>query len=48
MKSIALRAGDDGRDRALGAYLPLERKWLGAGLPALPLGYTILAIGRKP
>ena len=44
VKGIALRAADDWRDRALGAYLALERKWLGAGLP---MGYTILAIGRK-
>jgi len=47
VKGIALRDGDDWKDRAVGAYLALERKWLSAGFPALPVGHTLLAIGRK-
>lgn len=47
VKGIALRESDDWRGRALAAYLAVERSWLGAGLPLLPMGHTILAIARK-
>ena len=47
VKGIALRSADDWRGRALGAYLAVERVWLSAGLPGLPVGHTILAIGRR-
>jgi len=47
VKGIALRSADDWRGQVLGAYLAAERTWLTAGLPGLPVGHTILAIGRK-
>lgn len=47
VKGIALRAQDDWRGRALGAYLACERAWLSAGAPGLPFGHTVIAIARK-
>jgi SAM-dependent methyltransferase len=47
VKGITLRDTADWRDQALAAYLRVERSWLGMGAPGLPVGHTIIAIGRK-